>query len=103
MRCRHDHSAELEWTVLSGRGHVEGWTVNEHQWLPGFPAPYVVALVALAEDPRARLLTNLVGTDPSAIRHGMEVRATFVRPEPPDDGLDEVEVWIPLFEPVPER
>jgi uncharacterized OB-fold protein len=62
----------------------------------------VVAVVTLAEDPRVRLLTNLVGIDPSEIRHGMEVRATFVRPEPADDGPDE-EVWIPLFEPVPSR
>jgi len=98
MRCRHDGSAELEWTVLSGRGHVEGWTVNQHQWLPGVPAPYVVALVALAEDPSTRLLTNLVGIDPAEIRDGMEVQVTFVRPEPPDDGLDD-DVWLPLFAP----
>lgn len=102
MRCRHDHSADLEWTVLSGRGRVEGWTVNRHQWFPGFPPPYVVAVVTLVEDPRVRLLTNLVGLDPSDIRHGMEVRATFVRPEPVDGDDPDDDVWIPLFEPVPD-
>jgi uncharacterized OB-fold protein len=96
LRCRHDHSADLEWTVVSGRARVEGWSVNEQQWFPGFPAPYVVALVALDEDPSARLLTNLVNVKPSAIRAGMEVQARFERVVEPDgDG----EVWLPLFEP----
>jgi uncharacterized OB-fold protein len=97
LRCRHDHSAELEWTVVSGRGRVEGWSVNEQQWLPGFPAPYVVALVALVEDPSARILTELVGVNPSAIQPDMEVQATFTRVSAPDGGD---EVWLPLFEPV---
>jgi uncharacterized OB-fold protein len=98
MRCRHDHSADLEWTVLSGRGQVEGWAVTQHQWLPDFPAPYVVALVALDEDPRARLLSNIVHVDPGEIRHGMAVQVTFVRTAVPD-GEDDDEVWLPLFEP----
>lgn len=102
MRCRHDHSAELEWTVVSGRGHVEGWTVNEHHWLPGFPAPYVVALVALEEDPATRLLTNLVGIDPSEIRHGLDVQVTFVRATAPE-GSSGADAWIPVFEPAAVR
>jgi uncharacterized OB-fold protein len=97
LRCRHDRCAELEWTVVSGRARVEGWSVNEQQWLPGFPAPYVVALVALAEDPSARILTELVGVEAEAIHAGMEVQARFERVVEPDgDG----EVWLPLFEPV---
>lgn len=104
LRCRYDRSAALEWTVVSGRGRVEGWSVNMHQWLPDFPAPYVVALVALAEDPGARLLTNLVGVDPDDIRPGMDVQVTFVRSDPTDgDGDDDDAAWIPLFEPVTER
>jgi uncharacterized OB-fold protein len=97
LRCRHDRSADLEWTVVSGRGRVEGWSVNEKQWLPDFPAPYVVALVGLVEDPSARLLTNIVGVEPSAIHAGMEVQATFTRLESPT-GDDEV--WITIFEAV---
>jgi uncharacterized OB-fold protein len=97
LRCRYDHSATLEWTVVSGHGRVEGWSVNEQQWLPGFPAPYVVALVALVEDPGARLLTNLVDVDPSEIHPDMEVQARFERlPSPEGDD----EVWLALFEPV---
>jgi uncharacterized OB-fold protein len=96
FRCRYDRSDALEWTVVSGRARVEGWSVNEHQWLPGFPAPYVIALVALDEDPGARLLTNLVGVEVAEIRAGMEVQARFERVAEPD-GDDEV--WLALFEP----
>jgi uncharacterized OB-fold protein len=110
LRCRHDHSARLEWTAVSGRGRVEAWSVNEHQWFPDFPVPYVVGLVALAEDAGARLLTNVVGAHPGEIRHGMEVRVTFVRvdgrqdgSEGGGDGASGDEVWIPLFEPISGR
>ena len=103
MRCRHDHCADLVWTVLSGRGHVEGWSVTQHQWLPDFPTPYVVALVALAEDSRARVLTNLVNVDPDAIHHGMAVQVTFVQPGASGDDAGDDDVWIPLFEPAADR
>ena len=36
---------------MSGRATVVGFTVNHHQWLPGFEPPYVIANVALDEDP----------------------------------------------------
>ena len=38
-------------TEVSGRATVIGFTVNYHRWLPGFDPPYVVANVALADDP----------------------------------------------------
>jgi uncharacterized OB-fold protein len=98
LRCRHDRSAALEWTVVSGRGRVEGWSVNEHQWFPDFPPPYVVALVALDEDPQVRILTNLVAIDPSEIRHGMDVRVRFVELDPGGDTDDPT--WAPVFGPV---
>ena len=97
FRCRYDRSPDLQWTVVSGRARVEGWSVNEHQWLPGFPAPYVIALVALEEDPGARLLTNLVGVDAKEIRAGMAVQTKFERVA---DAEGDDEVWIALFEPV---
>ena len=82
----------LEWTpaVVSGRATVVGFTVNHHQWLPGFEPPYVIANVALAEDPMVRLTTNLVGCDPDEVHIGQEVAVRF---EQQDD------VWLPLFEP----
>jgi uncharacterized OB-fold protein len=97
LRCRHDHSAALEWTVVSGRGRVEAWSVNEHQWFPDFPPPYVVALVTLEEDPGTRILTNLLAIDPAEIRHGMAVEATFVELGPSGDS--DGALWAPVFVP----
>ena len=75
---------------VSGRATVVGFTVNQHQWLPDFEPPYVIANVALAEDPTVHLTTNIVGCAPDAVTIGQEV---VVRFEQDDD------VWLPLFEP----
>ena len=80
-------------TPVSGRATVAGFTVNHQQWLPAFPPPYVVAVVAIEEDSSARLTTNIVGCHPEDVAIGMRVRVVFSE----HDGL-----WIPLFEPDPE-
>jgi acetyl-CoA acetyltransferase/uncharacterized OB-fold protein len=101
--CRHHHhppqpicpqcrSLDVGMAPVSGRATVAGFTLNHQQWLPAFPPPYVVAVVALDEDPSVRLTTNIVGCDPGDVAIGMRVRVTF---EPHD------ELWIPLFEPDP--
>ncbi|MFI6338948.1 thiolase C-terminal domain-containing protein [Streptomyces sp. NPDC050535] len=77
---------------VSGRAVVVGFTVTHQTWLPSFPPPYVVAVVALAEDDRARLTTNIVGCAPDRVSVGMPVRVRFERTE--DDA-----VYLPLFEP----
>jgi len=92
--CPVCHHSELEPAPVSGRGFVIGSTVNHQQWLPNFPPPYVVATVALIEDPGLRLTTNIVGCDPEAVHVGMAVQVRF---EPCDD------VWVPLFEPCPDE
>ncbi len=76
--------------VVSGGATVVGFTVNSHQWLPRFEPPYVIANVALDEDPSVHLTTNIVGCDPDDVHVGQQVMVRF---EPQDD------VWIPLFEP----
>ncbi len=78
---------------MSGRATVVGFTVNQHPWLPGFDPPYVVANVALAEDPTVRLTTNIVGCEPDAVAIGQVVRVRFEQHE---------DVWLPLFEPTGE-
>ena len=88
--CRSRSSAPTE---VSGRATVVGFTVNSHPWLPGFDPPYVIAVVALAEDPSIRLTTNVVGCEPDEVRIGQEVTVRF---EQHDD------VWLPLFEPTGE-
>jgi acetyl-CoA acetyltransferase/uncharacterized OB-fold protein len=77
-------------TVVSGRGTVVGFTVNHHPWLPGMEPPYVVANVALAEEPSVHLTTNVVGCEPDEVHIGQEVMVRFERHE---------DVWLPLFVP----
>jgi acetyl-CoA acetyltransferase/uncharacterized OB-fold protein len=89
-RCR---SADVSMAPVSGRATVAGFTVNHQQWLPTFPPPYVVAVVAIDEDPSARLTTNIVGCDPVDVAIGMRVRVVFEQ---------HGQVWIPLFEPDPD-
>jgi acetyl-CoA acetyltransferase/uncharacterized OB-fold protein len=88
--CPSCRSRAWEPTVVSGRATVVGFTVNSHQWLPGFDPPYVIANVALAEDPMVRLTTNIIGCDPGEVGIGQEVAVRF---EQHDD------VWVPLFAP----
>ena len=55
----------------------------------GFDPPYVIANVALAEDARVHLTTNIVGCDPGEVAIGQEVVVRFEQQE---------DVWLPLFE-----
>ena len=76
--------------MVSGRGTVVGYTVNQHQWLPGFEPPYAIANGAIAEDRSVHLTTNIVGCAPADVHIGQEVQVRF---EQHDD------VWLPLFAP----
>ena len=87
-RCR---GRNLHPRAVSGRGAVWAWTVNRYQWQAGMPAPYVIAEVELDEQPGLRLLTNVVGCEPDAVRVGMPVEVCFVRAG---------DASIPLFRPV---
>ena len=78
---------------MSGRGTVVGVTVDAHPWDPAFPPPYVVANVALDEDPRARIISNIVDVEPEAAVVGLRVGVRF---EHVDD------VWLPVFAPIDE-
>ena len=88
--CPACRSRSSEPTAVSGRATVVGSTVNQHQWSPDLPPPYVIAVVALAEDPSVRLTTNIVGCDVDEVHIGLEVAVRF---EHHDD------VWLPMFEP----
>jgi acetyl-CoA acetyltransferase/uncharacterized OB-fold protein len=88
--CPYCRSRSSTPTPVSGRATVVGFTVNFHRWLPSFDPPYVIANVALADDARVHLTTNIVGCEPSDVRIGQEVSVQFERQE---------DVWLPLFEP----
>ncbi|MGO8824860.1 MAG: thiolase C-terminal domain-containing protein [Acidimicrobiales bacterium] len=88
--CPACRSTAWEPTLVSGRGSVIGFTVNEHRWHPAFEPPYAIAVVALAEDPGVRLTTSIVGCAPDEVHVGQAVVVRFEQHE---------DVWLPLFEP----
>ncbi|MFG2965345.1 OB-fold domain-containing protein [Streptomyces sp. NPDC048288] len=93
--CRYCHAQEMGVRTVSGRATLIGFTVSHRFTLPGLPSPYVVAQVALEEDPRIRLTTNAVECDPAELALGMRMEAVF---EQAGD-----EVWLPLFRPAAEQ
>jgi acetyl-CoA acetyltransferase len=80
--------------AVSGRATLSSFTVNHRFSLPGLPAPYVVAQVAVVEDPRVRLTTNIVECDPDELRIGQVVEVVF-------EHIDNV--WLPLFRPAADQ
>ncbi|HVU71431.1 MAG TPA: OB-fold domain-containing protein [Mycobacteriales bacterium] len=88
-RCR---STDVGPEEVSGRATVAAYTVNMQPWIPGFPPPYVVAIVELADEPDVRLTTNIVGCAIEDVHTGLEVQVRFEQWE---------DVWLPMFAPVP--
>jgi uncharacterized OB-fold protein len=90
--CPSCRSRDVALQPTSGNAIVVEFSVTYQTWLRDLPPPYVIAIVALAEDDRARLTTNIVGCDPEDVYVGMRVRVRFEQHE---------DVFIPLFEPLP--
>jgi acetyl-CoA acetyltransferase/uncharacterized OB-fold protein len=93
-RCRSCRGEHVALAPVCGRAVVAGFTVNHQRWLPDFPPPYVIAVVALEEDDGARLTTNIVNCAVGDVRIGMAVRVVFEKAG---------DVYIPLFEPDPDQ
>ncbi len=91
--CRYCRSQDMGVRAVSGRATLAGFTVNHRFSLPGLPAPYVVAQVAIAEDPRVRLTTNIVECEADRLELGQQVEVVFEQIE---------DVWLPLFRPLPD-
>jgi acetyl-CoA acetyltransferase/uncharacterized OB-fold protein len=92
--CRYCHSHNLGVRAVSGRAILCGFTVNHRFSLPGLPTNYVVAQVAIEEDPRVRLTTNIVDCDPTELELGRVVEVVFEQA---------ADVWLPLFRPTAEH
>jgi hypothetical protein len=89
--CTSCLSSATEWVRASGRGTVHTFTVTHQNQAPGFrdELPYVLAVVELEEG--VRLMTNVVGGTPDAVRIGMPVEVVFEDVTP--------EVTLPKFRP----
>ena len=92
--CRYCRSRELGVRAVSGYATLIGFTVSHRFTLPGLPQPYVVAQVAIEEDPRVRLTTNAVECDPEQLELGTRMEVVFEHVE---------DVWLPHFRPAAEQ
>jgi uncharacterized OB-fold protein len=75
--CGKCGSQEWTWQPMSGRGTVYSYSVVHRGPTPAYQAdaPYVIAHVELAEGPR--MISNLIGCDPKAVRIGMPVEVVY--------------------------
>jgi uncharacterized OB-fold protein len=91
--CPSCHSLEWSAREASGRGRVYSFVVAHHPPIPPFEYPNLIALIELEEG--TRLVSNLVGVDPSEAEIGMPVEVVFEAVDP--------ELVLPLFQPVSGR
>ena len=77
--CRACGAEDVRWVPMSGRGALFSWAVVERALFAPFAerAPYVPGLVALEEDSRVRIVTNLVDCESAELHVDMPVRAIF--------------------------
>jgi uncharacterized protein len=88
--CPRCKSRQVAPRAVSGKATVVSYTINHQVWERGLEAPYLIAIVEIAEQLCLRLTTNLVNCAPEEARIGMAVRVLFDHRE---------DVWLPLFEP----
>jgi len=88
--CPHCRSSAASWQPVSGRGVVYSYAICHRAFHPAFAVevPYVVATIELDEG--VRMVADLRGVAPDAVRIGMPVRVCFER-------LDD-EIALPRFE-----
>jgi uncharacterized OB-fold protein len=81
--CSRCLTEELETVPLSSHGTVYTYTVV-HQAAPGFEVPYALGYVDLPEG--VRVLGQIVGVEPEAVRIGMEVELSLEQFGENDEG-----------------
>lgn len=72
----------------SGTGTIYSYTVNRQSWMPALPVPYVIALVALDDQPGVRLTARLIDCEPEEVAISLPVQVAFEKRE---------DVYVPVF------
>jgi uncharacterized OB-fold protein len=75
--CRHCQSDRLSFVEVAGKGSIYTFAVYTRSFMAGFEAPYVLALIDLADPPGIRMMTNILETPIESITVGMPVEVTF--------------------------
>src|SRR5207302_3258723 len=87
--CPYCQSLDHDHVVSTGRGEVYSFVVHHRPEVPGRAHPFAVALVELEEG--TRIIGNLVGAEPGAVRIGMPVQVSFE----PDERGRKLPQWRP--------
>lgn len=89
--CPNCLSEETKWKRLSGRGIVFSTVVFHQVYNEAFrgDVPYNASMIQLEEGPR--MMSNVVGVDPSAVKVGDPVEVVF------ENAADDI--FIPRFKP----
>jgi len=77
VMCSACGSDSISWQTVSGHGSVGSFTVVRRGVSSAYEAPYIVALIDLAEGPR--LMSQIVDLDPAdpSLQVGAQVRVAF--------------------------
>ena len=73
--CCHCSATSLEWIKASGEATVASFTVVRRGISEAYPAPYIVALVDLAEGPR--MMSNIIDAEPEQVSVGATLTVDF--------------------------
>jgi uncharacterized OB-fold protein len=75
--CPDCLSDALIYEAVSGEGSVYSFTIAEHTYHPGIPAPYVLATIELVEQDGLRVLSNVIDSPMDEVHIGMPVSVSF--------------------------
>lgn len=87
--CGKCQSSDLGSVRATGKGKVYSYTVVHHPKMPGYDTPCVAAVIELEEG--TRIVSNVVGCDPSGVQIGMPVTLSIEEVAP--------DYTLPLFRP----
>ena len=77
--CPHCHSADPQFSFepVNGRGKVRTWTVIRQSLLKGFEVPYLLVDVQFDDQPRVRMIAQLLDGPETPLRAGDLVTVDF--------------------------
>ena len=73
--CDHCQSEQLVWKEASGQGSIASYTIVRRGVSADFEAPYVIALIDLAEGPR--MMSQIIEAEPETLAVGLSVSVDF--------------------------
>jgi len=78
-KCPECGGEHFDWTQVSGKARLFSWTAVQRALHPPLKpiAPYAPVIVEFDEAPGVRLVSRWIGSDPSALVIGQDVRIVF--------------------------